>query len=145
MKYRKKPVVVEAEQWFPGKEIPGVNPPMRGDDRFYVVTIHGQQAFLDAGDWIIVEPDKVHHYLCKPDVFVTNYDLEQPLYCVVMLNRIIGPMTGPEADQLMPRLIATAAKIRLIPFEEFTAFLSANPDYDNELHHNASERKGNGH
>ncbi len=75
-KYRKKPVVVEAEQWF-------VATPTRhngvqhesGAERFFVVTIHGQRAYLADGDWIIAEPDGIHFYPCKPDIFEATYEV----------------------------------------------------------------------
>jgi hypothetical protein len=75
-KFRKKPVVVEAEQFIgPDRaSIQGVNPPMRGDDRHYVVTAHGQQAFLEEGDWIIQEPDGRGFYPCKDDIFQATYE-----------------------------------------------------------------------
>lgn len=77
--FRKKPIVVEAEQWFPDKALPGVywEPETRDDGEKiipYVVTIHGQRAYLAAGDWIIVESDAKHHYPCKPDVFAATYE-----------------------------------------------------------------------
>lgn len=40
---------------------------------FYVVTIHGQKTLVAEGDWIITEPDGIHHYPCKPDVFEAKY------------------------------------------------------------------------
>ena len=39
-----------------------------------VVTIHNQKTKVIEGDWIITEPDGVHHYPCKPDIFVNSYD-----------------------------------------------------------------------
>lgn len=27
------------------------------------------------GDWIITEPDGIHHYPCKPDIFENTYEL----------------------------------------------------------------------
>ncbi|GAG12165.1 unnamed protein product, partial [marine sediment metagenome] len=40
----------------------------------YVVTIHDQKVYLEPGDWIIAEPDGVHFYPCKPDIFEATYD-----------------------------------------------------------------------
>ena len=87
MKFVKKPIVVEAEQWFPGHDVPGVQvepehavPSRSGGTAFtqparcYVVTIHGQKAWLSPGDWVITEPNGINHYPCKPDVFAQNYD-----------------------------------------------------------------------
>jgi hypothetical protein len=82
MKFRKKPIIVEAEQFHDPlrtRELPvGVNPPMRGDaeKRYYVVTAHGQQAFLEDGDWVIAEPDGRGYYPCKPDIFQATYEKE---------------------------------------------------------------------
>jgi hypothetical protein len=73
MKYRKRPIVVEATQWFPGANIPGVYFDNYAD-RYYVMTIHGQNAYLDPGDWVITEPDGIHHYPCKPDIFDQTYE-----------------------------------------------------------------------
>ena len=85
-KYRKKPVVIEAEQWFPGNGAKGV----RGDNpnklcgcvmfvgakEPHVHTIHaGQGVLIEPGDWIIPEPDGEHYYPCKPDIFEQTYEL----------------------------------------------------------------------
>jgi hypothetical protein len=69
-KYRKRPVIVEATQWFPGKQVPGV---FDRRDSPYVITIHGQKTIVMPGDWIITEPDGIHHYPCKPDIFAATY------------------------------------------------------------------------
>ena len=90
MKYRKRPVIVEATQWFPDKEVTGVvlyQPPDaviggrgHGEQRFeqdtyYAVTkIHGQVTRIEPGDWIITEPDGQHHYPCKPEIFAVTYE-----------------------------------------------------------------------
>lgn len=90
MKFRKKPVVVDAEQWFPGKEVRGVflyHPPDaviggrgRGEQRFKqepyfaVTTAHGQITRVAEGDWIIAEPDGRGFYPCKPDIFAATYE-----------------------------------------------------------------------
>lgn len=89
-KYRKRPVVVEAEQWFPGKEVPGVfmyqpedaviGGKGHGEMRFSqgpfpaVTTAHGQVTRVVAGDWIIAEPDGRGYYPCKPDIFAATYE-----------------------------------------------------------------------
>lgn len=79
MKFRKKPIVVQAEQWFHGKEIDGV------DEYFIdvlgvkikkhrVKTLEGNME-VSPGDWIItgVEGEK---YPCKPDIFDKTYEKE---------------------------------------------------------------------
>lgn len=85
-KFRKKPVVVEAEQWSPGKHVPGVTEVVWMPDGGtadgkplscgygHVVTIHGEPAKVVSGDWVITEPDGVHHYPCKPDIFEATYE-----------------------------------------------------------------------
>jgi hypothetical protein len=80
-KFRKKPVVIEATQfrnescgafnldgW---SDPPGVT---RLAGRPYVVTIHNQRCFIEVGDWIIPEPDGVHFYPVKPDIFAATYE-----------------------------------------------------------------------
>lgn len=84
MKYRKRPIVVEANQWHgPRTDGPTPTPPgVYHDDfvgGFYVVTIHGQITPIATGDWIIVEseqplPGFVHAYPRKPDVFAATYE-----------------------------------------------------------------------
>ena len=69
--YRKKPVVIEAVQWFPGVKHDGV---YCKDGGFYVVTIHDQNAWLAPGDWILPEPKEGHFYPCKPDIFAATYE-----------------------------------------------------------------------
>jgi hypothetical protein len=77
-KYRKKPMIVEAEQWWsPATAVPGVKMETLDEaqtPRAYVVTVHGQRAYLAPGDWVITEMDGVHHYPCKPDVFEATYE-----------------------------------------------------------------------
>ena len=81
-KFRKKPVVVEAEQWFPGKCVPGVTEVVYdpGDGSTvssgygHCVTIHGQVTRVTPGDFVITEPGGNFHYPCKPDIFNASYD-----------------------------------------------------------------------
>lgn len=85
-KYRKKPIVVNAEQWNPDMK----NWPGRGiQDSLGVIwefnfeghvcngivtTIHGQETEVAIGDWVIQEPDGKHYYPCKPDIFEATYE-----------------------------------------------------------------------
>ena len=39
-----------------------------------VITIHNQRTKVVEGDWIITEPDGIHHYPCKPDIFDSTYE-----------------------------------------------------------------------
>jgi len=93
VKYRKKPVVIEAYQitkeliashLFDGKPLPeglrlssaSSHPPSREvyNWRGSVTTIHGQKTKVVEGDWIITEPDGKHFYPCKPDIFEQTYE-----------------------------------------------------------------------
>lgn len=89
-KYRKRPVVVDAEQYTGPDGVPAGHelPPVPGGVKWhttehagiryaYVVTIHGQDTPVSPGDWIITEPDGVHHYPCKPAVFAATYAPEE--------------------------------------------------------------------
>ena len=76
-KFRKKPIVIEAEQFFSEKQ------PLPFRDRaacefdgekWYVVTAHGQETIIVDGDWIIPEPDGRGFYPCKPDIFEKTFD-----------------------------------------------------------------------
>jgi len=92
-KFRKKPVEIEAYQitrellesiLFDGKNYPSglmmtsgsYNPETRYISAWFgrVITIHNQETKVIEGDWIITEPDGVHHYPCKPDIFINSYD-----------------------------------------------------------------------
>lgn len=71
-KYKKRPVIVDAEQWFPGKEVRGVLRTPEHDS--HVMTAHEQRVYLQPGDWIIAEPDGRGYYPCKPDIFASTYE-----------------------------------------------------------------------
>lgn len=82
-KYRKKPILVEAEQWMPGKDVKGVQrefidfSPDAGSSksRYFVETMHnGQKIYLVPGDYIIPEPDGIHFYPVKAIIFEATYD-----------------------------------------------------------------------
>lgn len=78
MKYRKKPVIIEAEQYILGKPLPkGVCDKAHNGFKggLHVHTIHNNQAVeLETGDWIIRESDGEHFYPCKPDIFEAIYE-----------------------------------------------------------------------
>lgn len=87
MMYRKKPLIVEAWQWWP--QLPGA-PGVRHikanrvdlsktrgilvdrPERYVVDTQHGE-AQVEAGDWII-KGINGEYYPCKPDVFAELYE-----------------------------------------------------------------------
>ena len=89
-KYHMRPIVVEAEQFFPDKPLPFSDrgcpvvhqvqnvrtsqmPPY---GCWYVNTIHGDVISLSPGDWVILESNgKNQAYSCKPDIFAATYDL----------------------------------------------------------------------
>lgn len=75
-KYRKRPVIVEAEQWWPGKSVPGVieEEYRDGDQVFpaYIRTPEGTHG-VSPGDWIITGV-RGERYPCKPDIFEMTYE-----------------------------------------------------------------------
>lgn len=71
-RFRKKPVVIEAEQWFPGKHVDGVFVPVPGDGAPCIVTLEGS-LFVSPGDYIITGV-KGEKYPCKPDIFEQTYE-----------------------------------------------------------------------
>lgn len=75
-KFRKRPVVVEAQQFWPDKPLPFyASPIVCYDGEFYVTTIHGERATLTPGDWVILEPRGLNRaYPCKPDIFEATYE-----------------------------------------------------------------------
>ena len=84
-KYRKKPVVVEAEQWFPYLEMKAVVYPVysgpwevpwhdvHGDDCGLLDTLEEGFMVVTAGDWIVTGVAG-ERYPVKPDVFEQTYE-----------------------------------------------------------------------
>jgi hypothetical protein len=79
MKYRKKPVVIEAVQWngLNDNEIrafasDGTRPVKRIEGRLRIQTLEGAM-FADPEDWII-KGVKGECYPCKPDIFEATYE-----------------------------------------------------------------------
>ena len=77
MKFRKKPIVIEAEQWFPGKEIAGVFTRCKNLDINMEIgpcidTLKGRMK-VSPGDWIITGING-EQYACKPDIFEKTYE-----------------------------------------------------------------------
>lgn len=88
-KFRKKPVVIEAEQWFPCKEIEGVveraeEPvPSRAGGiafmmprRFVIETLEGDMT-VSPGDWVITGVAG-ERYPCKDEIFKATYEPVNP-------------------------------------------------------------------
>jgi hypothetical protein len=76
-KFRKKPIVIEATQWFkdgdhPAVECRTVNPNLCVGMFFYIKTLEGEH-IVTPGDWIITGV-KGEHYPCKPDIFEMTYE-----------------------------------------------------------------------
>ena len=83
-KYRKKPVVIEATQWFKNGDHPEVHC-HRYPSKLHcmhcgvVMDLHGWVNTLEGGhsacpnDWIITGV-KGEHYPCKPDIFEQTYE-----------------------------------------------------------------------
>jgi hypothetical protein len=78
-KYRKKPVVIEAEQWFPIQQ----HKENLGEDELGVVYLSDEKGRIETlegtmtvrpGDWIIVGIAG-EKYPCKPDIFEQTYEL----------------------------------------------------------------------
>lgn len=72
MKFRKKPLVIEAEQWFPEKKISGVEECPYQPGLFSIETLEGK-LYVSEGDWIItgVEGER---YPCKDSIFQKTYE-----------------------------------------------------------------------
>jgi hypothetical protein len=70
MKYRKKPVVIDAVQWFKDGDHPMV---FTNDDGTHEIwTLEGNMR-VTPGDYIITGV-KGEHYPCKPDIFEMTYE-----------------------------------------------------------------------
>ena len=85
-RYRKRPVVIEAAQFFTDQPLPfqdqgivhfgcecGPTGACSRCGRFWVQTLEGPLIVSD-GDWII-RGIKGEYYPCKPDIFVATYEL----------------------------------------------------------------------
>ncbi len=78
--FKKKPILIEAEQYTKyGRLVKGMCNSKTCFSNVnkspHVHTIHDNQTVnLEVGDWIIPEPDGVHFYPCKEDVFKDTYD-----------------------------------------------------------------------
>ncbi len=80
MRFRKKPVVIEATQWFRDGDHPAVlRSPLDGYPAGFVLYRDGWIQTLEGGhivtpgDWIITGV-KGEHYPCKPEIFEMTYE-----------------------------------------------------------------------
>lgn len=73
-RYRKRPVVVEARQWFTHGDHPHVeeHPDPREKEKGWINTLEGGHA-VTPGDYIITGVAG-EHYPCKPDIFEETYE-----------------------------------------------------------------------
>lgn len=78
--YRKKPVIIQAEQYTEyGKLVKGMCNSRScfsaGNNEPHVHTIHAEQIVnLEVGDFVLPEPGCKHFYPCKPDIFAATYE-----------------------------------------------------------------------
>ena len=76
MKYRKKPIIVEAVQWFPHVMVDGVEQNWDNDPRtpndWTIDTLEGRLHVLP-GDWIITGI-LGERYPCNPKIFEMTYE-----------------------------------------------------------------------
>lgn len=76
MRVRKKPVVVEAVEWFKMGDHPAVvysGKDDAGNEHYNIKTLKGWMC-VQPGDWIITGI-KGEHYPCKPDIFAATYEV----------------------------------------------------------------------
>lgn len=76
-RFRRKVTFVVAEQFFPDQPLPpGVHPASVQEyaPQPYVITAHGQRVYVEAGDWIIPEPNESGYYPCKDVIFRDTYE-----------------------------------------------------------------------
>lgn len=70
--FRKKPVVIEAVQWFKDGDHPAVKPVAGQNSKGWVETLEGGH-IVTPGDWII-QGVQGELYPCKPDIFEAIYE-----------------------------------------------------------------------
>lgn len=75
-KFRKKPVVIEAEQYTLDGDLPFIEEDVlqydEDSNRQYIKTLEGELTVSD-GDWII-KGVQGEFYPCKPDIFEATYE-----------------------------------------------------------------------
>jgi hypothetical protein len=72
VKFRKKPVVIEATQWFKDGDHPVVYMHPADPVIGRIHTLEGIH-YVTPGDWVITGV-KGEHYPCKPDIFEMTYE-----------------------------------------------------------------------
>ncbi len=71
MRFRKKPVEVEAELFVP-QQAPPAGVTLRADGRAVILTLEGEMT-VSPGDWVITGVAG-ERYPCKPDIFAATYE-----------------------------------------------------------------------
>lgn len=56
-----------------GETFPGVY--HESGNTYFVITIHGQKAYLADGDFVVEEPGGNNHYPCKADIWLSSHQL----------------------------------------------------------------------
>lgn len=79
MKYRKKPVVIEAVQFLRSGDHPKVLISSDSPTGFAIYTLENTKIKHEVtlGDWIITGVQG-EHYPCKPDIFEATYEKVEP-------------------------------------------------------------------
>ena len=72
MKFRKKPVVIEAEQHRANNWVRGVKEDQTSSTKMSIDTLEGKHE-VSWGDWIVTGV-KGEHYPVKPDIFEVTYE-----------------------------------------------------------------------
>ena len=122
-RYRRKPTEVDAyqitlemldgilfdEQPYPkGLRVSSCStyPPERriNNWRGTVVTIHGQDTKVIVGDWIVTEPDGVHHYPIKPDIFKDTYGAVEDKENMMTDKEVLHRLNDMCAESLSPEV-----------------------------------------
>jgi hypothetical protein len=75
MKFRKKPVVIEATQWFKHGDHFAVDESLSNNQFGWIDTLEGGH-IVTPGDWIVTGV-KGEHYPCKPDIFEMTYEVAE--------------------------------------------------------------------
>ena len=77
MKFRKKPIIVEAEKFYQSEPMKGVNCEIENFlgfpiQKFYIQTLEGKMEVKN-GDWVITGVEG-EMYPCKPSIFEATYE-----------------------------------------------------------------------
>lgn len=72
MKYKKRPVIVEAYRWFPGQKDPEPAIISRGAYGWAIKTLEGYMEIIP-GDWVITGVAG-ERYSCKDSIFIQTYE-----------------------------------------------------------------------